>query len=213
MFLPGTSGKGSFWDPIREALGRAALDPAALGRAALELTELDLAAREWPMLDWPGLGGNPPDAAVGSFDDLVGWTIDQIAGPSVLVGQSMGGYVAMRVAIERPDLVTHLVLAVTSAGVDRRALGLDDWIPTAQDDDQAWVAEPQPNLDSMIPGVSMSTLLLWATDDPISPLNLGQRLEELMPNATLVEYPSDSHWVVLDHVEDVAQQIAALLGR
>ncbi|MEZ5282125.1 MAG: alpha/beta hydrolase [Acidimicrobiales bacterium] len=188
VFLPGSSGHGSFWDPIREQLD------------------------DYPSeaLDWPGLGGHPPSPAVRSFDDLVDWTIEQITTPSALIGQSMGGFVAMRVAIARPDLVTHLVLAVTSAGIDRQRLGLDEWHLRAQPGDAQWVADPQPALDEYIAGVRVPCLLLWADEDPISPLPLGRRLQELIPGAILTIYSSDDHWVVLEHAADVARQIREL---
>ncbi|MGZ4493508.1 MAG: alpha/beta fold hydrolase [Nocardioides sp.] len=38
------------------------------------------------------------------------------AGPALVVGASMGGYVAMTLALRRPDLVRGLVLVATSAG-------------------------------------------------------------------------------------------------
>ncbi len=189
VFLPGSSGHGSFWDPIRDRLGECS------SRA----------------LDWPGLGGNPPLPEVRGFDDLVGWTIEQIPAPSALIGQSMGGFVAMRIAIERPDLVTHLVMSVTSAGVDRERLGLGEWRLRPQEGDAPWVADPQAPLDELIPGVRVPTLLLWADDDPISPLPLAHRLQELLANAALTVYPSDNHWVVLEHVADVADQIRELV--
>lgn len=189
VFLPGSSGHGSFWDPIRK-----------------QLDGYSCAA-----LDWPGLGGNPPLPEVRSFDDLVAWTIEQIDVPSVLIGQSMGGFVAMRVAIERPDLVTHLALAVTSAGVDRQRLGLDDWRLQPQPGDAQWVADPQASLEEDIPKVRVPSLLLWADKDPISPLPLGRRLQELLPDAVLAVYPSDDHWVVLKHAADVARRVRELI--
>ncbi len=164
-------------------------------------------------LDWPGLGGNPAAAEVRSFDDIVRWAADRIDGPSVLVGQSMGGFVAMRIAIEHPELVSRLVMTVTSAGVDRQRLGLPDWRITPDDTEPEWVGEPQRPLDDLIPTVTVPTLLLWATDDVISPLPLAHRLQELLPDASLVVYPSSDHWFVLDHVSEVADEIANFIGQ
>ncbi len=189
VFLPGSSGHGSFWDPIRERLDGYSCEA----------------------LDWPGLGGHPPLPVVRSFDDLVDWTIEQITVPSALIGQSMGGFVAMRVAIARPDLVTHLVLAVTSAGIDRQRLGLDEWQVQPQPGDAQWVADPQAPLDQYIPDVRVPCLLLWADEDVISPLPLGRRLEELLPDAILTVYSSADHWVVLEHADDVARQVRELI--
>lgn len=125
----------------------------------------------------------------------------------------MGGYVAMRVALQRPDLVTHLVMAVTSAGVDRQRLGLAEWTIKASDGDSGWVAENQRPLDGQIPSVMVPVLLIWATQDPISPLPLAHRLNELLPAAELVTFESSNHWVVLDHAKEVAGQIDRLTGQ
>jgi pimeloyl-ACP methyl ester carboxylesterase len=194
-FLPGTSGAGSFWDPVRQRI------PDVHSFA----------------LDWPGLGDIPPDPAISSFDDLVHFTIRSLDDlPTVLVGQSMGGFIAMRAALARPDLVSHLVLAVTSAGIDRAALGLPDWRPGVGDGHPSgasqWVAEPQPTLDAQIGSVDVATLLIWATDDGISPLQIGRRLHELLPNSELVIYESKSHWVVHDHADEIATHIRRLVS-
>lgn len=191
-FLPGTSGAGAFWDPIRTRLGT---------------------DRPTWTLDWPGLGGNRSDPTVDSFDDLVDWTIERLDGPTLLVGQSMGGYVAMRIAIDRPDLVSGLVLAVTSGGIDRGALGLPDWRPAVGEGDAPWVAAQLAPLDAAIPSVRVPTLLVWASGDPISPLPLGRRLAELLPDAELVVFESDDHWVVLEHADEVTARIDRLAER
>ncbi len=69
-------------------------------------------------MDFRGQGRSP--VAEGGYDmdslaaDAVA-VIEQAGGPVHLVGAGMGGFVAMRVALLRPDLVTSLTLAGTSA--------------------------------------------------------------------------------------------------
>jgi poly(3-hydroxyoctanoate) depolymerase len=193
LFLPGTSARGSFWDPVRELL---------IGVDSMSL-------------DWPGLGDVPADPSVNGFDNLVELVVASIDRPCALVGQSMGGYIAARVAIERPDLVTHLVLAVTSAGIDRSSLGLPEWRPSwsVGDPGSSWVSDPQPPFDALIGRISAPTLLLWASDDLISPVPIGRCLNEMLPSSELVVYPSDDHWVVLEFADDVAFRIARHLAR
>jgi pimeloyl-ACP methyl ester carboxylesterase len=186
MFLPGTSALGSFWNPIAERLH--GVDGVSL--------------------DWPGLGDVPADPAVNSFDDLVSLVVSKLDRPRALIGQSMGGYVAARVALERPDLVTHLVLAVTSAGIDRTRLGLPEWRPTwTPETGSPWVADRQPMLDDRLGEIQAPTLLIWASDDEISPVAVGRRINELLPQSELVIYPSDDHWVVHQFADDVAARI------
>jgi len=193
VYLPGTSGHGSFWDPVAEHV-----------RAEHQLT-----------LDWPGLGGNPADPAVRSIDELQEMVVNTIAEPSVLVGQSMGGYVAARIALARPDLVTHLVLAVTSAGIDRAALGLPAWAPSlgpGDSDDVEWVTAPHAPLDDQVATLKMPVLLIWASRDEISPLPIGQRLNQLIPQSKLVTFDTDDHWVARVQARAVAAEINTLLS-
>jgi pimeloyl-ACP methyl ester carboxylesterase/GNAT superfamily N-acetyltransferase len=185
------SGLGSFWDPVRERLG------------------------DWATVavDWPGLGGLPADPGVNGYDDLVDLVVGRLTGPSVLVGQSMGGYVAALATLRAPELVSHLVLAVTSAGVDMAALGAADWRPGSRQthpNAPEWVFAPQPDLSDQLPGITAPTLLLWADRDPISPIAVGRRLGQLLPHSHLVVYPSDDHWVVREQAGDVARRIDQL---
>lgn len=188
VFLPGSSGRGDFWDPVRA-----------------ELTDLQTVA-----LDWPGLGGVPARSSVNGYDDLVTLVRSQLEVPTMLIGQSMGGYVAIRVALSAPELVSHLVLAVTSAGVNMQALGARDWRPgarLARPDDPEWMHAPLPDLTDALPKIDVPVLLLWADRDEISPLSVGERLVELIPNSALVVYRSSDHWVVREHGSDVARRI------
>jgi pimeloyl-ACP methyl ester carboxylesterase len=50
-------------------------------------------------LSWPGLGSEPHDPQINGFDDLVALAEKEICGPTVLVAQSMGGIVAVRLAL------------------------------------------------------------------------------------------------------------------
>ena len=106
LFMPGSSGAASFWLPVGELL------PATWRKR---------------YLDWPGMGSVPPSPKVASYDDLADLVLDRLEEPTALVAQSMGGVVAATVAIRRPDRVSHLVLTVTSGGIDRTAFDLVDW--------------------------------------------------------------------------------------
>jgi pimeloyl-ACP methyl ester carboxylesterase len=188
LFLPGSSGRGEFWDPVRAELGD----------------------RPTGAFDWPGVGGNAASAAVNGFDDLVAMVRGDLDGPSVLVAQSMGGVVAARVAAEAPELVSHLVLAATSAGIDVEALGAHDWRPEFRRTEPSapeWLYEPQTDLTDVLTRLDVPVLLLWADRDAISPLAVGRRLAELLPRSELVVYESAEHWFARDHASDIAARI------
>jgi pimeloyl-ACP methyl ester carboxylesterase len=72
-------------------------------------------------LDLPGYGGSASPPRPASMDEqvrrLTAWLEQWAHGePAVLVGNSMGGWLALRVALARPELVSRLVL-LDSAGL------------------------------------------------------------------------------------------------
>jgi poly(3-hydroxyoctanoate) depolymerase len=193
LFMPGSSGAASFWLPVGELL------PTAWRKR---------------YLDWPGMGSVPPSPTIASYDDLAELVLDRLEEPTMLVAQSMGGLVAAKAAIRRPDRVSHLVLTVTSGGIDRSAFGLADWhadYRKAHPNAPEWIFEHHRDLSDELRMLRMPVLLVWATRDAISPVAIGRHLAGLMPQARLVEIDSDDHWVVRQHPEQVAGEIARLI--
>lgn len=102
LFLPGASGAGAFWKPVA-----------------------DLLPPDWNtrLFDLPGCGAIPADPSVNSFDDLVALIAASIGDePLDVIAQSMGGVVAMRLALDYPQAVRSLVLVATSGGVGPLAI-------------------------------------------------------------------------------------------
>lgn len=98
VFLHGLVGLNDHWEDVVRSIRH---------RAACEMLEI-------PLL---GLRGD--DCTINAVTDM---TIRYLASkpePSVLVGNSFGGHVALRVALERPDLVAGLVLAGASGLLER----------------------------------------------------------------------------------------------
>jgi pimeloyl-ACP methyl ester carboxylesterase len=97
-----------------------------LGGAAsnwLALAPMLLPGRQLLVPELPGHGGSEPlpaAASLNAYADRLGLVLEhaQVAGKAV-VGHSLGGAIALRLAIRRPDLVESLVLAgaagITSA--------------------------------------------------------------------------------------------------
>jgi pimeloyl-ACP methyl ester carboxylesterase len=186
------SGMGEFWAPV-----------AALLQG------------EHTLVDFPGLGTNPPSPMVNSYEDLVDDVAAKFAGPSVLVAQSMGGVVAMHLALRYPELVTHLVLAATSGGIDASPYRAEDWRISsrlANPSAPEWAFADQVDVSPQLPTVRIPTLLIWANDDAISPVGVGERLHELLPNSELLVLESDDHWVARIEAEAVAERISSLVG-
>jgi pimeloyl-ACP methyl ester carboxylesterase len=187
-FLPGASGNTELWKPVAAALPEAS-------------------RRFWA---WPGFGGVPADPAVRGIDDLVARVTGEMHGPVDLLAQSMGGFIALCAALEQPELVRRLVLAVTSAGIDMASLGARDWrldyralfpgVPS-------WFMDERRDLSSELGRIRAPVLLLWGDADPISPVAAGQRLAELLPDAELVVIAGGTHDLVLERARDVAPHI------
>jgi pimeloyl-ACP methyl ester carboxylesterase len=191
LFLPGASGNVSFWHPVANLLGHPA---------------------ERIHVGWPGFGPTPPDAGVNSLDDLVASVVAKIDGPTAIIAQSMGGIVALRAALAKPELVTHVVLTVTSGGIDISGLGAQDWRPSllaAKLPD--WFAGDRQDLSARLVEIKVPVLLLWGDADPISPVAVGMRLAALLPTSALHVVAGGAHDLASVHAALVAPLIDAHL--
>jgi pimeloyl-ACP methyl ester carboxylesterase len=193
LFLPGAGASPDFWKPVGDRLPEA-----------------------WPKeyFGWPGLGDQPHDPAVKGLDDLVRRVAARMDEPVDLVAQSMGGVIATRLALERPDRVRRLVLTVTSGGVNMAQLGAADWradyrrsFPRAA----GWITEANPSSNLPVERIAAPTLLLWGDSDAISPLAVGRHLGQRIPGARLHVVPGGDHDLAKTHAALVAPLIEAHL--
>ena len=187
LFLPGAGGSSSFWKPLA---AHAQLDGVFFA--------------------WPGLGVEPPEPGIGSVNDLIALVASEITEPVNIVAQSMGGFIAIKLALALPKMVKCLVLAATSGGVPVADLGGSDWrsdyfatFPQAS----KWIADPVVDLSDQISSIEAPTLLLWGDADPISPVIVGQRLSSLLPNVRLCIFPGADHDLAQTHAEAVAAEV------
>lgn len=194
LFLPGAGASPDFWKPVGARLPEA-----------------------WPKeyFGWPGLGDQPHDPAIKGMDDLIRLVAARIDGPVDLVAQSMGGIIAARLALEQPRRVRRLVLTVTSGGVDMKQFGAGDWradyrksFPRAA----VWITAPGAASDLPVERIAAPTLLIWGDADAISPVAVGQHLEQRIPNAELHVVPGGDHDLAKTHADLVAPLIARHLS-
>jgi pimeloyl-ACP methyl ester carboxylesterase len=190
LFLPGSGASPEFWKPVGARL-----------------------PQSWPKeyFGWPGLGDQLHDPAIQGMDDLVRLVAARMDEPVDLVAQSMGGVVATRLALEQPRLVRRLVLVVTSGGVNMAGLGAADWradyrrsFPRAA----GWITDTSPSSDLPVERIAAPTLLIWGDSDAISPVAVGQHLEQRIPDARLHVLPGGGHDLAKTHAELVASLIA-----
>jgi pimeloyl-ACP methyl ester carboxylesterase len=191
LFLPGAGGDPAFWQPA------GALLPTTWRKT---------------YLGWPGLGDQPHDPAVQGLDDLVARAAAALQPPSIVIAQSMGGIVAVRLALAQATRISHLVLVATSGGIDLTPFGVAEWrtdyrrnFPRAA----SWITETRADHAAQIPSIAIPTLLIWGDRDPISPVAVGAHLARLLPDARLEIVSDGTHALATEQPARVAALIRA----
>jgi len=186
LFLPGSGASPDFWKPAGSLL------PA-----------------DWPKeyFGWPGIGHQPHDPAIKGLDDLIAMVVAKMDAPVDLVAQSMGGVIAVRIALAHPHLVRRLVLTVTSGGIDMAAFGASDWradyrktFPNAAE----WIYEPRTAAPLSVERITAPTLLIWGDADSISPVAVGKHLQSRIANSRLHVVAGGDHDLAKTHAKEVA---------
>lgn len=194
MFLPGAAGAAEFWAPVAARL------PASWTKV---------------LLSWPGAGEQPHDPSVRGFEDLVALAALALEAPSDVVAQSLGGVVAISLALARPDRLRRLVLTATSGGIDVASLGAGEWREDYRreyPDAARWICDELPDHTEALARITAPTLLIWSDDDPISPVAVGERLAKLLARSELrVISGAGGHGFARDRADAVAAMIAAHL--
>ena len=199
LFLPGASGVARFWQPV-------------IDRLTLSV--------EHVAFDYPGFGGNPPDPKLSSLEQLTDWIETYIDRPVDIVAQSMGGVMAMQLALRKHHLVRHLVLTGTSGGVPitrfNSADGPSDWREAYRREapnNPDWFTDDHTDLSARVANLPIPCLLIFGTRDTVAPLAAGEYLTQLLPDARLVTVDTDSHFFVRDMPDQVAPHIQAFLAQ
>lgn len=194
IFLPGAGGSASFWRPVADRL---------------------LPERPRHLFAWPGLGDEPHDPNVRGADDLVAMVRAHMHEPVDLIAQSMGGLIAVKAALAAPDRVRRLVLVATSGGVPVEDFGASEWRDDYRRDypnAASWIMQAREDLSDRIRRIKASTLLLWGSHDPISPIAVGEHLCELLPDAMLHVIAGAGHDLARTHAAQIAPLIAEHLA-
>lgn len=196
IYLPGASGTQSFWQPVAERL-------ADLGPAT--------------RLGWPGFGDEAADASVEALGDLVGWTVARLPKGKVdLVAQSMGGVLAILIALEHPERIRRLVLCATSGGVDVMGLGAADWRPDYSAELPAvpnWFVVDTTDVTRRLPTLAVPTIVLYGDQDPLCTPEVAGFLAKQIPGAKLACIAGGDHMMARDRAAEVAKKIREhLLG-
>jgi len=190
------------------------------------------------LVDLPGFGAmrrlRRQFALAEAASWLYAWTESVGLGGAHLVGHSMGGYVCLRLAANRPEAVSRLVL-VAPAGVPsgRSMLGhlvpllgaarhaTPSFLPVLARDAlrmgpvTLWRAardlldeDVRENLRS----IEAPTLLVWGERDTLVPPAVGELLRAEIPNSRLLVLERAAHVPMFDRPEEFDEALLAFLA-
>lgn len=189
IFLPGASGKTAFWMPLIKLL------PDTL---------------QTKIVAYPGFDHAPAQAEVHDFASLTRYVMGQIQQPCILVAQSMGGIFAVEAALSQPELVKGLILMATSGGINLQPFAVEDWRLAYQNSFlhyPDWFVTAQCDYTSRLSEIKCPVLLLWGDHDPISPVAVGEYLQQQFLNARLAIIPGGDHLFAETRAVEVAPHV------
>ena len=186
-------------------------------------------------IDLPGFGGTPaPDRQLSVADYAVhaAAVFEKMgAGRAVVVGHSMGTQFATELALQRPDLVSHVVLLGPVVDPERRtvlqqslSLGLDALVESPVGNaivfsDYArsgmrWYLTELPvmmtyDLQARLALVSQPVLVIRGSRDPVARRAWCHKLTATAPNGRFLEIPGKPHIV---HYGAAASTAAGILS-
>ncbi len=200
LLLPGTAATAEDWDAVAEAL-------------STTRTAMAVNLRGHGGSDWPGR------YAVALLADDVEALLDTLpAGPVDLVGHSLGGLVACRVAAARPDRVRRLVLEDVGL-LQPRTPSMPDRPSGTLDYDWAMVEQVRPEIDSPDPGwpevvraIIVPTLIIGGGDASPVPQHWLRALADLLPDGR-VETIDVGHLVHTHEPVAFTERLLAFLDR
>lgn len=151
-----------------------------------------------------------------------------------LVGHSMGGYISIKLAAERPETVDHLVL-VAPAGVPAERSMLGHLVPLALAARYATLRFlPLLAYDALRMGpitlwraardllaedvredlrkIEAPSLLVWGEDDPLIPPSVGNLLREEIAHSRLLVLEGAGHVPMFDRPEEFDDALLAFLA-
>ncbi len=171
--------------------------------------------------DTRGTGRSPVPLEPYGIGDLADDAAEILGGRAAhVVALSMGGYVALTLALARPELVRSLVLVGTGAGWTERNPERFEAILAAR------LEHPTPyeTIDAHVNAcygfyaegcdverIDVPALVVHGDQDLIVPVENGRRLAARLPNARYVELPGRGHNLPLEEPETINRLVLEFL--
>lgn len=152
---------------------------------------------------------------------------------AALIGHSMGGQIALRVAALQPQRVSRLVLAAASGLLHRAWWQVAALLPQAMRQgklnfvptilaDGARAGLPnlvrssrdllQDDVTGLLPQIMQSTLVIWGEHDVLLPPDLGRALSAGIARSRWVLLQGAGHVLMVDAPEAFNREVTAFLG-
>lgn len=186
------------------------------------------AGYETVALSLPGRRGStgPACTSVDAAAGVVAEVVRRLDGPVVVYGHSLGGGIALEVALAEPGLLRGLVLVATGARLrvhpeilaQVRAAAADDGsgvvagatpATTTRDD---WIAADAFDRLHDLDGCAVPALVIGGSDDTLTPPRNGAWLEDHLPDARQVLVPGAGHFLPIEDPATTADAIVEFLA-
>lgn len=190
-------------------------------------------------IDLPGFGDSPEPETSMSIPGaaaLLGRALDAEFGePVVVLGHSMGTQVVAELAVQRPDLVRHVVLiAPTVNSAERKPItqarrlladlandppivalvGLKMYVQAGP----RWFLRKfesmmEHRIEDVAPRITQPTLVIRGEQDLVCPEPWVRHVAELIPDAVMETAEGKGHEAMITGAEPVSRQVMAFLQR
>jgi pimeloyl-ACP methyl ester carboxylesterase len=124
--------------------------------------------------------------------------------PSVVGGNSLGGHVALELALSHPGWVTGLILTGSSGLFERTFTRRVPHRPTAgyvRSRMEEIVEAKHHNVEERLGDIRVPTLIVWGKEDRITPPEVAERFHTHIPGSHLVYLPNCGHAPMLEQPE------------
>src|SRR5262245_31369996 len=195
----------------------------------------------------PSFDTPPDDLSISGLRGYVEAFLDaERVPPAIVIGNSLGGHIALDLALQAPERVRGLVLSGSSGLFERTvtrkvphrpsaafvnqkmtevfhdpAMVTPEWVEAIRDR----VSQPgyvlrvlqvsrsarRYNLEDRLGEIRCPTLLVWGTEDRVTPRDVAIRFLDGLPSATLRLVPECGHAPMLEHPQAFARAVEEFL--